>query len=200
MNAVVIYESMYGNTHLIADAIAEGLRRHGEAIVAPVEEADAALLDGADLIVVGGPTHAHGMSRASTRKGAAAAAEKPGSTVMMEPGAMGLGLREWFATLGDLPKDTAAFDTRFDLPAALTGRTSKSIQRHLHHHRARSLLPPESFFVTKENHLDPDEEARARRWGDRLGYEIDGIGTGIGIFPTATPIPQRESPPTHIWP
>ena len=44
MKAVVIYESMYGNTHLIANAIAEGLRKHGEAIVVPVDEADAALV------------------------------------------------------------------------------------------------------------------------------------------------------------
>ncbi len=37
MKAVVIYESMYGNTHLIADAIAEGLRTHGEVAVVPVD-------------------------------------------------------------------------------------------------------------------------------------------------------------------
>ena len=70
MKAVVIYESMYGNTHLIADAIAEGLRTHGDATVVPVGELDAQLLEHADLVVVGGPTHAHGMSRASTRQAA----------------------------------------------------------------------------------------------------------------------------------
>ena len=68
MKAVVIYESMYGNTHLIANAIAEGLRNHGQVTVVPVDEADAALVETADLLVVGGPTHAHGMSRANTRK------------------------------------------------------------------------------------------------------------------------------------
>jgi len=187
VKAVVIYESMYGNTHLIANAIAEGLRTHGEAIVVPVDQADAALVDSADLIVVGGPTHAHGMSRASTRKGAAVAAEKPGSTLAMDADAMGLGLREWFATLGDVATQAAAFDTRFDSPAALTGRASKSIARKLHHHLATLISPPQSFFVTKDNHLDPNEEARARRWGDRLGFDLDGIGIGIGIFPPATP-------------
>ncbi len=189
MKAVVIYESMYGNTHLIANAIAEGLRTHGEAIVVPVDEADAALVGSADLIVVGGPTHGHGMSRASTRKGAAAAAEKPGSTLVMDADAMGLGLREWFATLGEVETKAAAFDTRFDFPAALTGRASKGIARKLHHHRATLISPPQSFFVTKDNHLDPDEEARARTWGDRLGFDLDGIGIGIGIFPPATPWP-----------
>jgi hypothetical protein len=188
MKAVVIYESMYGNTHLIANAIAEGLRTHGEVLVVPVGEADTALLDTVDLVVVGGPTHAHGMSRASTRKGAAAAAEKPGSTFVMDADAMGTSLREWFATLGDLEKKrAAAFDTRFDLPAALTGRASRGIAHKLHHHLATLIAPPESFFVTKDNHLDPNEEDRARKWGDRLGFDIDGIGTGIGILPPARP-------------
>jgi flavorubredoxin len=38
MKAVVIYESMYGNTRSIATAVAEGLRTHGEAIAVPVAE------------------------------------------------------------------------------------------------------------------------------------------------------------------
>jgi len=45
MNALIIYESMYGNTHLVASAIAEGLRAHGEATIVAVDD-------------VGGPTHA----------------------------------------------------------------------------------------------------------------------------------------------
>jgi menaquinone-dependent protoporphyrinogen IX oxidase len=44
MKAVVIYESMYGNTHRIASAIAAGFRRHGEAVVVPVGAANAALI------------------------------------------------------------------------------------------------------------------------------------------------------------
>ena len=41
MRAVVVYESMYGNTHLIADAIATGLRPRFEARVVPVSGAGA---------------------------------------------------------------------------------------------------------------------------------------------------------------
>ena len=70
MQAVVVYESMYGNTHLIADAIGAGLRTAFDVSVIPVSHASAAVLNGADLVVVGGPTHVHGMSRASTRKAA----------------------------------------------------------------------------------------------------------------------------------
>jgi hypothetical protein len=178
MRAVVIYESMYGNTHLIASAVAEGLRAHGDVVVAPVDGADAALAEGVDLVVVGGPTHAHGMSHPSTRKGAVDAAEKPGSelTLDADADAEGPGLREWFASLGDITADAAAFDTRFDLPAAFTGRASKGIARKLRHHGARLIAQPESFFVTKDSHLEPDEEARARAWGAHLGFTLDGIG------------------------
>jgi len=75
MRAVVVYESMYGNTHLIADAIGAGLRSAFDVTVVPVAEAGPAVLAGADLVVVGGPTHIHGMSRASTRKAAVEAAD-----------------------------------------------------------------------------------------------------------------------------
>src|SRR6186997_3449161 len=75
MKAVVVYESMYGNTHQIASAIGEGLRSVAEVVVVPVGEADAELVKSADVVVVGGPTHAHGMSHAGTRKGAVDAAE-----------------------------------------------------------------------------------------------------------------------------
>ena len=104
----------------------------------------------------------------------------------METDATGIGVREWFTTIGDLATKAAAFDTRFDFPAALTGRASKSIACKLHHHLATLISPPQSFFVTKDNHLDPNEEERARTWGDRLGFDLDGIGIGIGIFPPAT--------------
>src|SRR5690348_2433831 len=111
MKAVVVYESMYGNTHLVADAIAEGLRTGPEddVSVVPVEAADGAALAEADLVVVGGPTHAHGMTWPSTRKAAAEAAEKPGSGLEMEPDAEGEGLREWFDAVDGLTGRAAAF-------------------------------------------------------------------------------------------
>jgi flavodoxin len=175
MRAVVIYESMYGNTHLIADAVADGLRPHGDVVVVPVLEAGDALSVPADLVVVGGPTHAHGMSRANTRKGAATAAEKPGAELELDPDAEGPGLRDWFETLGELQTNAAAFDTRFDLPAAFTGRASKGISRKLQRHRAMVIAEPCSFFVTKDNHLEPDEQDRAREWGEQLGSTLDWL-------------------------
>jgi hypothetical protein len=169
MRAVVVYESMYGNTHAIAQAIGEGLQQFGDAVVVPVERADAALLSGADLVVVGGPTHAHGMSHAGTRKGAVEAAEKPDADVALDADAPGPGLREWLDARGPMSTDAAAFDTRFDMSAAITGRASKGIARKLRHHGAHVIVEPQSFFVTKQNHLEPDEEQRAREWGTNLG-------------------------------
>jgi len=75
MRAVVVYESMYGNTHQVADAIGRGLATIGDVVVVPVADAGPALVERADLLVVGGPTHIRGMSRASTRKGGRRAGE-----------------------------------------------------------------------------------------------------------------------------
>ncbi|HLM17565.1 MAG TPA: flavodoxin family protein, partial [Acidimicrobiia bacterium] len=66
-HAMVVYESMFGNTRAVAEAIADSLARHFDRV--DVLEADVAplTLDGVSLVVVGAPTHAFGMSRPSTR-------------------------------------------------------------------------------------------------------------------------------------
>jgi hypothetical protein len=174
MKAVVIYESMYGNTHLVAEAIASGLRDEAEVTVVPVDGADAELLAGADLVVVGGPTHVHGMSRESTRKAAVEAAQKPDSDLEVEPDAEGPGLREWFDAVGPLSTKAAAFDTRLEAPAVITGRASKGIAKRLRDHGCTLVADPESFLVTKENHLLDHEEAHAREWGAQLATAMRG--------------------------
>ena len=181
MRAVVVYESMYGNTHLIADAIGTGLAQGFDVKVIPVAEADKAGVAEADLIVVGGPTHAHGMSRASTRKGAADAAAKAGGELTLEPGAQGPGLREWLDALGKSRPHAkaAAFDTRVAMPAAVTGRASKGVSRELRHHGFELITEPESFIVTKENHLLAEEGDRARTWGARLAALASAAGRPV---------------------
>jgi hypothetical protein len=174
MRAVIIYESMFGNTHDVARAIASGLAPGNVISVVGVTEVDQQLLAGADLIVVGGPTHAHGMSRASTRRAAAEQAHKEGSQVSLDHGAPAAepGLRDWFDSLGHITAHAAAFDTRFDAVAALTGRASKGIARLLSEHGLSLLVPPESFLVGKNNQLRPGEEERAREWGKSLAAAI----------------------------
>ncbi len=172
MRAVVVYESMYGNTHHVADAIGVGLRASFEVSVVPVAEAGPAVLAGADLVVVGGPTHVHGMSRAATRQAAGAAAEKPGSEVTLEPAALGPGLREWFGSLGQYPVKAAAFDTRVHGLPTITGRAAKGVTRLLREHGFDVIAKPESFLVTTQNALDPGETSRARDWAGRLAASI----------------------------
>ena len=170
MRAVIVYESMFGSTKKVAEAIAEGLADCAEVSVVPVTSAGAHILDGADLVVVGGPTHTHGMSRPGTRKMAGKQAGKPGSEVELVPGAVsGPGVREWLASLGRLEVAGAAFDTRLQGLPAFTGRASKSIRRLLAHHGARIAASPESFLVEGlTGALVEGELGRARAWGERL--------------------------------
>jgi menaquinone-dependent protoporphyrinogen IX oxidase len=178
MKAIVVYESMYGNTHLVADGIAEGLRGADvDATVVPVEGGTDEVLGGADLVVVGGPTHAHAMSRPSTRKAAVEDARKPERNLTLDPDAMGEGLREWFDSLGELPVAAAAYDTRLDASPVLTGRASKGIAKRLRKHGANVVAEPESFLVTKHNELEPDQLDRAREWGTMLAAQIVALPT-----------------------
>ena len=167
MRAVVVYESMYGNTHLVADAIANGLIDVADVDVVPVGQATPELLANADFVVVGGPTHVHGMSRASTRKVAVEAVQKA-EELALDRDAPGPGLREWFDSLPQFSGKAAAFDTRADAPAVVTGRASKGIARQLRRHGFKLLAPPESFLVTKTNELVAGEVARAEIWAVHL--------------------------------
>jgi hypothetical protein len=159
---------MYGNTHLVADAIGAGLGSAFDVQVVPVAQATPAILADADLIVVGGPTHIHGMSRAATRKAAVESVDKPGSLLELDPDAPGPGLREWFGSLGRYPAKAAAFDTRLHGPAAMTGQACKGVARLLRGHGFDVIAKPASFLVTKENKLEPQETARAHEWGAAL--------------------------------
>jgi flavorubredoxin len=57
MKALVVYESMFGNTRQIAEAIAAGLAESVDVAAVEVSEATAEAAEGADLLVAGGPTH-----------------------------------------------------------------------------------------------------------------------------------------------
>lgn len=173
MRAVVVYESMFGNTHAIAEAIGRGLSGGCDVVVVPVERAGPDVLAGADLVVVGGPTHAHGMSREGTRHAAVTMAAKPDAVVVLDPDAEGPGLRDWFEAVGALPHAAAAFDTRGHAPAVFTGRASKGITRKLRHHGCAIVAEPESFFVVgKDTHLERGELARAEEWGRLVARHV----------------------------
>ena len=167
MRVVIVYESLYGNTHLVAEKVAEGVNTRAEAVVVPVDGATPEVLAGADLLVVGGPTHLHGLSTSASRRMAVEDAEKRDRA--LDPDAESEGLRAWLDALEPGGgRRSAAFDTRLDGPAAFTGRASRGIARRLRHHGFELAVDPESFLVDKENHLISGEGDRAREWAARL--------------------------------
>jgi hypothetical protein len=172
MRALVVYESIYGNTDRLAHAIAEGLAAElDEVKVVPVEGADEETVRGADVVVVGGPTHMHGLSSERSRKMGIEAAAKD-VEVQLDPDAEGPGLRDWLDQLPDTHARAAAFDTRFDGPPLMTGRASKGIARRLRHHGLEMVAEPASFLVDKQNHLQADQLDRGREWGTHLATAL----------------------------
>jgi hypothetical protein len=163
MRAVVVYESMFGNTELVARAVAEGLApAHGEVEVVNVD--DAGQPGEVDLLIVGGPTHAYGMSRPGTREEAKRQAKDGVRSTT--------GLREWLETLTTARSGAAAavFDTRMGKPRWLTGSAAKGVAKRLRQHGYELVAPPESFIVdgTTPGKLREGELARAREWARGL--------------------------------
>jgi Flavodoxin domain len=174
MAAIVVYESVYGNTRQVAEAVAAGL---GEARVLSVQEA-VGHVSTADLLIVGGPTHIHGMTTSRSRSAAAQKADpNAGSAMADEPG-----LRDWLA---DLPRiinaQAAAFDTRLHGSSLLTGSASHGIARRLRRHGYR-VVGTASFVVTEgEGPLAEGELERAREWGAQLAKSQAAAGDrGLG--------------------
>jgi hypothetical protein len=182
MRAVIVYESMYGNTRAIAAAIAEGIAPI-ESAVLPVGAVARSALEGADLIVIGAPTHAFGLSRPQTRAAAADAVRKPGNQLSLEPGATGLGVREWLA-LPMPPTRTAVFDTR--VKWSRVRNASRAIDKQLGRRGIPLLVRSQSFFVTKDNRLLTGELERAREWGHELGRHLVG-DQAASVKPTGNP-------------
>jgi len=183
MRALVVYESMYGNTHAVAIDIAAGLSVTHEVTLVPVTRATPELVAAADLLVVGGPTHIHGMSSATSRRSAAETARKQNSGLTMDPDADGPGVRGWLGGIGAGHGLAVAFDTRLSGIPALTGRASRGISALLRRRGYRILVAPESFLVSNRSVLLDGEAARARSWGEMIGDEARGAfaRAGAGI-------------------
>ena len=173
MIAAIVYESLYGNTHAIADAIALGLEGVAEPHVMSVEEAGQTSPAATDLLVVGGPTHIHGMSRKPMWELAVKdALEHPEKGIVPDAAAGGPGLRAWFDSLDKATGKAAAFDTRLKGNQLVTGHASKGIAKRLKQHGLELIVEPASFLVDDTNQLLPGELDRAREWGKTLGAAL----------------------------
>ena len=162
--ALVVYESMFGNTEIVARQIAAGL---SETVDVDVVRAGPDVVVGEDvaLLVVGGPTHAFGLTRASTRDSAG----QQGAPVDV---ARAPGLREW---LEDLPLTTcrvAAFDTRIHRPG-VPGSAARAAERRLGKAGGRVTSPAMSFWVSgTHGPLAAGEADRALSWGRLLATRL----------------------------
>jgi hypothetical protein len=166
MRALVVYESVFGDARTIAYAIADGLSATLAADVAAATEAPTEVGPDVGLLVIGGPNHAFGMPRPSTREGAV----KQYGAAIADTGA---GLREWLEAVRP-PADgllAAAFDTRGSGHPMLSkmDHASRTGERLLTKLGAHVVAPAEHFFVADtKGPLAEGEEDRARAWGRTL--------------------------------
>ena len=98
LKAVIVFESMFGNTEKLAREMGDGLAAEGvQVVLADVRHVRPEDFAGCDLIVLGAPTHAFTLSRPSTR----ADAVRQGA----HESRAALGLREWLVSLDDSDND-----------------------------------------------------------------------------------------------
>ncbi|NPV87132.1 MAG: flavodoxin family protein [Anaerolineae bacterium] len=155
MTALVIYDSVFGNTEKIALAIGDALRAKEAVSVLKVEQATVDDMMEAALLVVGSPTRA------------------------FQP------TPEIKKLLGSIPRNglkgvkVAAFDTRAEIEtvgsAVLTffvklfGYAAEPIAKQLQRKGGQLVAPPEGFFITDtEGPLKEGELERAARWASGL--------------------------------
>jgi Flavodoxin len=167
MRALIVYESIFGNTRDIAWAIAKGLAPAMSADVVDVGEAPAEPGPEIGLLMVGAPTLVFGLSTARTR---AAAARRAG-----HPFALGdVGVREWIEAMpyAAARRDALTFDTRLRVHG-LPGSAAKSAAKRLSRRGYRMLWPSRSFTVAHPSGALADRELeRAQLWGRWIS---DGI-------------------------
>jgi flavodoxin len=144
MKSLVLYATRHGNTRRVAEAIGIALERYGSVTTSLIGPAVKIPPD-TDLVVVGGPTEAHGATPE---------------------------LREFMDGLPAAALDdvmSAAFDTRLNWPHWASGSAAEAIASRLDEAGAEVLRPFGSFLVTMEPHLRDGELARASDWALDLG-------------------------------
>jgi flavodoxin len=157
MKSLVVYDSQFGNTQKIAEAIADQLAKSGRAYAIHVDEVQPGDLRGINLLVVGSPTQQ-----------LSATAPVKYWLNKMPPGSLA-GVR------------AAAFDTRFTQEkideikvlsffVGVFGYGAKPIATRLAKKGAELVTDPEGFYVADtEGPLLIDELDRAANWASSLG-------------------------------
>jgi hypothetical protein len=163
--AWVVVESMFGNTQTVGAAVARGLSLEGfDVVVLGVADAPDHLPDELALLVLGAPTHAFSMSRASTRADAVRQGAAPERATA--------GLRDWLSDChpGDHPPPVAVFDTRASKVRRLPMAAGPAARRLAHAKGFAALDRPAYFLVEDiQGPLAAGEVERAAAWGRRVG-------------------------------
>jgi hypothetical protein len=160
MKAVVVYESLWGNTAAIGLAIAEGIGPGARAL--STAEASPEALAGIDLIVAGAPVIAFALPTEQARANIAANPGKaPTAPDLSHPS-----MRSWLGRLPEGHGRSAAFETRLRFsPGGSTSRILRGLERAGY----RRIAPGQRFIVRGAyGPLRDGETERARRWGAEL--------------------------------
>ncbi|WP_395638355.1 flavodoxin family protein [Pseudolysinimonas sp.] len=167
--ALVAYESLFGASRRIAEAISAGLAQSGARVECrSIRDVDVGDLDIARLVVLGAPTHARSLPTPATRREGERWLDYRLQGRALEPRALEPGLREWIAEAPLAGRPVAAFTTRAELPRILSGSAGRTIARLV---RLRGAVPVATVFealVTERGRLLPEETDRARQWGEHL--------------------------------
>jgi hypothetical protein len=170
--ALIVYESMFGNTELVARAVADGLRDEGFQVdVRNVVSAPERLHLGYDLLVVGAPTHAFSLSRRNTRADAARQGAPSERTR--------IGMRDWLQNLSwdGTPPVVAVFDTRVTKVRRLHWAADRTMTVLLRRIGLRPLSSPAAFLVTDiKGPLEAGEVARATEWATTIASTVPAGG------------------------
>ena len=163
MNAVVVYESHWGNTAAIAQAIADGIGPGTRAL--NTTEATREALADVDLIVAGSPVIAFALPRDGSLHQIERDEKAPVPPDVSHPL-----LRTWLDNLRVRRGFGAAFETR--IWWSLRGATG-TIESKLRSSGYERLLPGERFIVQGGyGPLREGELERARRWGAELAEAL----------------------------
>ena len=164
MEAIVVYESVWGNTAAVARAIAEGIGGGTQAFA--TDEVPAERLARADLIVAGSPVFAFSLPNESMRSRILETETDGPPPDLSHPS-----LRSWLDGLSMGHGMAAAFETRiWWSPRGATG----TIEKKLAQVGYQRLLKAEKFVVRdKYGPLRDGELDRARAWGTGLGVTLE---------------------------
>jgi hypothetical protein len=165
MKAVVVYESLWGNTATIARAIAEGIGP--EARVLTTADATAAEVAGADLIVAGAPVIGFKLPTDKMREGIRRnPGRAPASPDLSHPA-----MHSWLEALPAGHGRSAAFETRVRGPF---GHSAPTISEGLERAGYAPIAGPSDFLVSgRFGPLRDGEVERARRWGAQLAQAME---------------------------